>query len=53
MKEIFKKYGIVIKNDKLLKVALTHSSYSNEHNTESYERLPSFAGEEIIEYKFA
>ncbi len=48
MKEIFKKYGIIIKNDELLKVALTHSSYSNEHNTKSYERL-EYLGDAVLE----
>ncbi len=48
MKEIFKEYGIIIENDKLLKVALTHSSYSNEHNTESYERL-EYLGDAVLE----
>jgi dsRNA-specific ribonuclease len=37
MKNIFKKYGVVIKNTKLLGNALTHSSYANEHGGESYE----------------
>ena len=48
MKEIFKEYGIIIENDKLLKVALAHSSYSNEHNTESYERL-EYLGDAVLE----
>lgn len=48
MKNIFKDYGIIIKNTKLLKVALTHSSYSNEHNCESYERL-EYLGDAILE----
>ncbi len=48
MKEIFKKYGIIIENEKLLKTALTHSSYSNEHNTECYERL-EYLGDAVLE----
>ena len=40
--------GIVIKNEKLLNTALTHSSYANENNTESYERL-EFLGDAVLE----
>lgn len=45
---IFKKYGIEIKDDKLLKTALTHSSYSNEHGGECYERL-EYLGDAVLE----
>ena len=48
MKDIFKKYGIKIKNEKLIKEALTHSSYSNEHNIPSYERL-EYLGDAVLE----
>ena len=48
MKDIFKKFGIVIQNEELLKVALTHSSYSNEHNCENYERL-EYLGDATLE----
>ncbi len=48
MENIFKKFNIVIKNTALLKVALTHSSYSNEHNTECYERL-EYLGDAVLE----
>ena len=48
MKDIFKKYGISIKNTDLLKEALTHSSYSNEHNTDCYERL-EYLGDAVLE----
>ncbi len=48
MKNIFKKYGIVIKDTKLLGVALTHSSYANEHGGESYERL-EYLGDAVLE----
>lgn len=48
MVDIFKKYGIKIKNEKLLTEALTHSSYSNEHNTISYERL-EYLGDAVLE----
>ena len=48
MKNIFKKYGVVIKDTKLLEKALTHSSYSNEHGGESYERL-EYLGDAVLE----
>ncbi len=48
MKNIFKKYGVVIKNTKLLGIALTHSSYANEHGGESYERL-EYLGDAVLE----
>ena len=35
---LLKKYGIEIKNQKLLNTAVTHSSYGNEHNCENYEQ---------------
>ena len=41
--------GINIKNKKLLKTALTHSSYSNEHKeANNYERL-EFLGDAVLE----
>lgn len=42
------KMGIEIKNKELLKTALTHSSYSNEHNCDNYERL-EYLGDAILE----
>lgn len=42
------KMGIKIKNKELLKTALTHSSYSNEHNCDNYERL-EYLGDAILE----
>lgn len=42
------KFDIKIKNKDLLLTALTHSSYANEHNTESYERL-EFLGDAVLE----
>lgn len=48
MIEKLKSYGIEIKNEDLLRVALTHSSYSNEHFTENYERL-EFLGDAVLE----
>ena len=41
------KYGISNDND-LLKVALTHSSYGNEHHLENYERL-EYLGDAVLE----
>lgn len=48
MKSKLKDLGIVIENEKLLETALTHSSYSNEHHTENYERL-EFLGDAVLE----
>ncbi len=42
------KYGIKIQDQELLTTALTHSSYANEHNLESYERL-EFLGDAVLE----
>ncbi len=42
------KYGIKIKNKELLLTALTHSSYSNEHNCKNYERL-EFLGDAVLQ----
>lgn len=42
------KYGIDMSNSKNLSTALNHSSYSNEHNVESYERL-EFLGDAVLE----
>lgn len=41
------KYGIN-ENNKILETALTHSSYANEHNVESYERL-EYLGDAVLE----
>ncbi len=41
------KYGIN-KDNKILKVALTHSSYANENNVEHYERL-EFLGDAVLQ----
>lgn len=41
------KYG-VLSNNKILEVALTHTSYSNEHNVLSYERL-EYLGDAVLE----
>ena len=42
------KMSIEIKNKELLETALTHSSYSNEHNCDNYERL-EYLGDAILE----
>lgn len=47
--EVEKIIGYKFKNRKLLQKALTHSSYSNEHNVESNERL-EFLGDAVIEF---
>ena len=36
------------KNEKLYLKALTHTSYANEHNEESYERL-EYLGDAVLE----
>ncbi|MBO4245916.1 MAG: ribonuclease III [Bacilli bacterium] len=46
--DFLKRYGIKINNTTLLEVALTHSSYANEHAAMSYERL-EFLGDAILE----
>ena len=49
MQELMKDIGYKFKNLDLLKTALTHSSYANEHETESYERL-EFLGDSILSF---
>lgn len=46
--DFLSKFGIVVKNEELLKTALTHSSFSNEAKTESYERL-EFLGDAVLQ----
>ena len=46
--DFLEKYNIYIKNKSLLQTALTHSSYSNEHECENYERL-EFLGDAVLE----
>ncbi len=47
--DFLEKYNIKINNKKLLEIALTHSSYSNEHkHLENYERL-EFLGDAVLE----
>lgn len=46
--DFLSKYGISIKNEELLKMALTHSSKANEEKSVSYERL-EFLGDAVLE----
>ena len=47
--EFQKNIGYFFKNSKLLKTAFTHTSYANENNIESYERL-EFLGDAIVDF---
>lgn len=42
------KYNLEFKNKELINIALTHSSYSNEHGGENYERL-EFLGDAVLQ----
>ncbi len=44
-----KDIGYFFKNPELLKTAFTHTSYANENNTESYERL-EYLGDAIVDF---
>ncbi|MGM9969142.1 MAG: ribonuclease III [Anaeroplasma sp.] len=46
--ELEKKIGYIFKNKDLLKIALTHSSYANEHTIECNERM-EFLGDAVLE----
>lgn len=46
--DFLKNKGIDIKNNDLLLTALTHSSYANENNCDSYERL-EFLGDAVLQ----
>ena len=46
--DFLEKYGIKIKDKDLLLTALTHPSYSNEHDCDNYERL-EFLGDAVLE----
>jgi ribonuclease-3 len=46
--DFLEKFGIRINNKELLLTALTHSSYSNEHECENYERL-EFLGDAVLQ----
>jgi len=48
MEEIEKFFNLDFKDKQLLKTALTHSSYANEHNCESNERL-EFIGDAVLD----
>ena len=49
IEEIEKSINYKFKNNKLLETALTHTSYANENNVESYEKL-EFLGDSILEF---
>ena len=49
IEEIEKSINYKFKNEELLKTALTHTSYANENNVESYEKL-EFFGDSILEF---
>ena len=44
-----KNIGYFFKNPQLLQTAFTHTSYANENNAESYERL-EFLGDAIVDF---
>lgn len=46
--KLLKDINIEIKNQKLFDTAFTHTSYANEENTESYERL-EYLGDAVLE----
>ncbi len=46
--ELLKEYGIEFNDTGLIDKALTHTSYANEHNVESYERL-EYLGDAVLE----
>ncbi len=46
--DFLEKYNIEFRNQNLLQTALTHSSYSNEHDAENYERL-EFLGDSVLQ----
>ena len=46
--DFLEKYDIHIKDKELLLTALTHSSYSNEHKCDNYERL-EFLGDAVLQ----
>ena len=49
MEEFLNKYGIIPNNIKLYEVAMSHSSYANEHkDKKNYERL-EFLGDAVLE----
>ena len=49
IKKIEQKLGVQFKNKQLLKTAFVHSSYANEHEQESNERL-EYLGDAVLEF---
>ena len=45
---MFEKLGIISSNNELYQEAFTHTSYANEHTTNSYERL-EYLGDAVLE----
>lgn len=52
VEKVFKKYKLKIKMNEFIKLSLTHSSYANEHNLQSNERL-EFLGDSILGFLVA
>ncbi len=50
--KIEKRIGYFFKNKELLQTAITHTSYANEHKTDSFERL-EFLGDSILGFVVA
>lgn len=48
MKELYDKFNIIPNQEKLYIEAFTHTSYANEHQTKSYERL-EYLGDAVLE----
>lgn len=48
MKELYDKFNIILNHEKLYIEAFTHTSYANEHQTKSYERL-EYLGDAVLE----
>lgn len=48
MKELYDKFNIISNHEKLYIEAFTHTSYANEHQTKSYERL-EYLGDAVLE----
>lgn len=46
--ELFNRFKIIPKNKSIYEKAFTHTSYANENNTESYERL-EYLGDAVLE----
>lgn len=48
MKKLYDKFNIIPNHEKLYIEAFTHTSYANEHQTKSYERL-EYLGDAVLE----